>query len=241
MSAFDAARIIYRNRQAGTKFERIPARCRPRNLEEAYEIQKKLIPMLRGVSGWKVGRYPQSEIFYMAPLEAGTLLASGCHLDAGRYEKRLIEVEVGFVLNETPDASCTDINEIIQNLEFIALIEVLNSKLLCLDQVSLPELLAYSNANEAFIIGDERVSLAEVKEEILEFRIEVDNNKPFSAFANMNECIGLLKPLIKNASWHGFVLKKGQIIATGSVITPLPDARSVQVYSASLGDISVYF
>lgn len=101
-SADAAADLLVEHFRAGTRTQ--PAMPGPGTRADAYAVQDRMIAMLGGARGWKVGRAKADPEPYCAPVPAGRLLEAG-----DRYARvdgaARVEAELGFRLGRDVPAS----------------------------------------------------------------------------------------------------------------------------------------
>lgn len=242
MNAEKAAEILIKARQSGHRIENLPPDCRPKNCDQAYAVQAVIMRRLPNLGGWKMGRFAPSAPSVCAPLFREDIFESGAVLNARRYDPWLLEVEIGLRLLR--DINATDARSpqaLAQSVEFFPLIEVLTGRYIDLWKVSEPELLADSNANGAIILSEPLDDIDFSDPSPIRLEICCGDLEPRIVEQDRAETLGLFAELLQCLDARGIVMTAGQIVATGTVITPISAARQITANSAEIGRVSVTF
>ena len=242
MNADKAAEILIEARRSGRKIENLPPDCRPENYDQAYAIQAAIMRRVPNLAGWKMGRFAPGTPSVCAPLFREDIFGSGAVLDALRYEPWLLEVEIGLRLLR--DIEVTDSRSpeaLTQAVEFFPLIEVLTGRYTDLWKVSEPELLADSNANGAIILGERLDNIDISDRSRLCLEICCGDLEPQIVEQDKAETLGLLAELLQCLDARDIMMTAGQVIATGTIISPISAARHMTANSAEIGRVSVTF
>jgi 2-keto-4-pentenoate hydratase len=236
-----AARRLARFWDGWDRLEILPLSERPRDLTEAYRLQRRLVEELgEPVAGYKVGLSSVAAmkksglgapIFGFVP--KSRLHPSGATLALPLKQDIVVEVEIGFELPADPNAEPT------ARLSF----EIVRSRFLRPKDVDMPSFVGDASGFCAMIVGD-RIPVKEVAGLLRDGRAMLSHDgKQVSGPLHGDDCPNpteVLRIFRLLAAKYDMPLAPGMVIATGSVIVPY-DKPSPGVYRAQLGPYSASF
>ncbi|UWQ35452.1 hypothetical protein K3555_22600 (plasmid) [Leisingera sp. M527] len=250
LQAAAALAAAWNNRQS---LPTLPESLRPRTLDDAYAIQNALIRKIGApLSGWKLG------VTSAAAMERCGLSAPilGCLWDettqsedtAFSYSSFLtpmVEVEVGLRLaRDLPpkeDGQPWTQDEVQAAVSSAHLcIELADCRYTDPGSRSWPELIADNSMTGGLAVGTKPITLADTPPG----KVEVYHNDILIAEADHSEWpfspVGALTHLVNSADVIRDYPRKGQIVATGSLIVPaaLPSTGRLTVQCSNLGRVS---
>lgn len=241
MNVDRAADLLLSARRSGIKLHELPADCRPADDRDAYAIQMAIARRRGDLAGWKMGRFAPDEPSVCAPLFHEDIFASGWTLDAKVCTPWLLEVEVGlWVMADIDGSSRGSDADLLRKVEAFALIEVLTGRYADLRKVSRGELLADSNANGAIIWGEPAGDGTLSPDTTISLAVEHGGRRGMLQSSGA-EVAKLLHELLDCLDARGQKLTAGQIVATGTIGSPMPAVRAMNVRSNQVGAVSVAF
>jgi 2-keto-4-pentenoate hydratase len=251
-----AADLLWQARLSGHRVDGLPQDCRPHSLAEGYAIQAAMSARTgRRVVGWKLAvtsEAGQRRLGIDAPLYGrlfdGYVLAGNARLDAGRMNMRVVEAEFAFRLGRDlpPRASQYDIEDLIDAVEDLHLaIEVPDSRFQHHAGADAPGMVADDAFAGWFILGP---SLDGWRSLDLPGRtVRAICNGRIASEGRSAETLGdplqQLLWLARDQAVRGEGLKAGDIVTTGTCITPVkivPGDR-VTVEFVDLGEVAAAF
>jgi len=154
IDAARAARLLIDAQRDHRPIDRLPAEASPHSIDDSYRIQDHIIQSAGAIGGWKVGMAGPGAPPSCAPIFASDFYPSGIKLDTTRFHLRAIEIEFAFrVTKELPAAGSSNYADIVDAIEFVPLIELLDSRFTDPAALTAEERLADRNANGACIVG----------------------------------------------------------------------------------------
>lgn len=238
MNAAKAAALLLDARRSGLRIDRLPADCRPDDYEQAYAIQAEIIRTGPALAGWKMGRFAPNEGPVCAPFFRNDLFPSGARLVGSRYAPWMLEVEIGFRVVSSPGVTGNYFGR--DAIEVVPIIEVLSGRYTTFDVPSHAELLADSNANGAFIVGAPLSARLLEKLDSFEMEIACDDREPIIVECATLPIHQLLDDLVGILNRRGIELRPGDLIATGSIVAPVPAVRRLKAVSALIGSVEIH-
>ena len=244
-----AARQLVAARLARRPGARLAESCRPRDIETALAIRRRVGELLHfDVGGWKCSLPMPDKAVFMAPIYAPTITsASPCSVLAEGAKAR-VEPEIAFVLGRDlkPRAqpySDADVRSAIRETRLV--LELMGCRYVDPASASFLEMLADGLNNQGLFVGPEvsdglirpletiRVTVASGTETILTHEGRHGDGHP-------------LRPLVWLANFlasRDEGLEAGQIVTTGSYagVLELPLATPLDIRFGDLGTLSVQF
>lgn len=237
----DAAKLLKSARVEHSVLDELPPGLRPRDFDEGYQIQDKLVDLAsEPVAGWKIGCTnieAQKRIGTSEPI-AGRLLISQvfrspARISGRKFFVRIVEAEFSFKLGEDLRAtaapfSAAHVRSAVQHL--CPAIEVADSRFRDRTKVGAASLIA-DNANEGiFVLGDctkdwNDLDLATHPVVLSANGIMFDRRSGANVLGHP---INALTWLANDRAKRGGDLLAGQIITTGTI---------TKVYLAKAGDL----
>jgi 2-keto-4-pentenoate hydratase len=252
-----AARTLWRKWQESHRFHELPAECRPASRAEGYAIQAKLAELSgQDLVGWKIAatsKAGQAHIQVDGPL-AGRLLekrvlASGASLSLDGNLMRVAEGEFAFRLGadlrsrEEP-YSMAEVLEAVASMH--PAIEVPDSRYDDFTIVGAPQLIADNACACWFILGGATdVNWREV--DLAQHRVDAYRNGQLTASGCGANVLGdpriALTWIANELTQFGDGLLEGQVVTTGTCITPVPvtPGDRVRVDLGIFGGVDVRF
>ena len=220
---YQAAEILLKARRELMPVPELPAKLRPRTLDEAYSLQDIMITAMGPVGGWKVGAPAPdaTPVFSAMPLWGG-FAKSGHRISSSFKRLRGVEAEIAFCLGKDlpPRPEAYTREEIIDALDSAhPAIELLESGFYDIDSIDRLSMLGDLQVNGGFVHGPEvpdwqNHNLAEESVSVsingvLRFQGKASN-------AAGTDLLRLVVWLANEGSYRTGGLKYGQWITTGS-------------------------
>ena len=253
--ARDAADLLWRLWRDGKRVAALPAPLRPATRAEGYAIQAGLAALSgRPIVGWKIAATSaagQKHIAVDGPL-AGRLLAERVHDDGaaiplGANHMRVAEPEFAFRLGRTlpPRAAPYEVAEVLSAVAALhPAIELPDSRFEDFTAVGAAQLIAENACAHEFVLG--APSEAPWREiDLVRHRVlgTVAGQPPREGRgANvLGDPRVALAWLVNELSGLGLALETGQVVTTGTCMTPLPIAAGDAIAAdfGALGSVRV--
>lgn len=207
------ARRLAEARRAG---DRITLEDPPRDLDEGFAVQDKVVAMLgEPVIGWKVIELPSGQVVF-APLLAGGLVPAGGTWTINGGQPAGIELEIAFrMARDVPAGASTA-----QMLDCVGSAHVVFE--LCQSRNANPDTLprhvglADCILNSGIVVGQEFTGWRNRDLKGVPGRLLVDGQ--IHAEGRSNDPIRALEVLAPALQAHGKALKAGHVVITGSLI-----------------------
>jgi 2-keto-4-pentenoate hydratase len=230
-----AADVIWRNWQEGTAFAALPGDCRPVTRTDGYEIQAHLIAKSPNRPiGWKIAatsKAGQSHIGVTGPL-AGRLLAERCYpsgttLSLAGNRMRVAEPEFAFRCGKrlTPRSAGYSVDEVLAAMDaLLPAIEIPNSRFEDYATAGDAQLVADVACAHDFVMGSPTIA---------DWRaIDLASHPVKGTIAGRLARDGVgsnvlddprlaLTWIVNELSVLGLVLDAGEVITTGTCMTPM--------------------
>lgn len=236
----DAARAAACLHQAWTNhrpIDHLPEGCRPETFADGYAVQEAMHPLMGPIVGWKMAVLPGGESAF-APIYAEWLHRSGATLSAATLPGRLAEIELGFEVIADIEGEAPDAERVRRSVRFVPTIEVLSSRFVDIFKVGMPAFVADGSANGAVIVGEPRASFDMAAASAA---IAIDGAAREARPGPEHDPWPRLLWLATELAARGRPLRAGQILATGSIIVPVPATRSISADWGALGRVKVAF
>lgn len=230
-----AARSLFDARHNGYQLDSLQPDCRPRSLEEAYQIQDRLFDLLGAESvGWFLGGTngnPKIPAPYAARITKDALVESSARLSMAEFLTCFIDVEFGFTLGHdvTPGSKWTD-EEILEAVGSVhPTLDIFNSHFTDLWGVGWPSIVA-DNGTDGKIVRGPAVSewrmlnLASMKATLL---VNGRVVRTGAGHVIMDDPLKALVWAVRHVLDRGHTLRAGDFFSTGSCTEP---------YTADIGD-----
>jgi 2-keto-4-pentenoate hydratase len=249
-----AADILWRKRLAQARLSELPADCKPTNLDEGYAVQAAMVELAgQALFGWKIAATSaagQKHIGVTEPL-AGRLfkdfvLPDGASLPAAPLQMLVVEAEFAFRMrHDLPQrASLYDVDEVRAAIADLYLaIEIPDARFEPFDTIG-PAQIAADDAFAAwFVLGPKVTDWATC--DLPNQPVRVFKNGVVAAEGTGANALGdpsvALTWLANERAKRGPALKAGDVITTGTCITPLTIAAGDAIVAEfpSLGQVSV--
>jgi len=243
-----AASTLWMHWQQSSRIRELPANCRPTDRAAGYAIQSKLAELSgQQVTGWKIAatsRAGQAHINVDGPL-AGRLLSKRVVDDNAVYRRtavsltgnimRVAEAEFVFRLGRDLEKREAEyrLNEVMDAVESLLLgIEVPDSRYEDFTVVGAPQLIADDACASWFILGGEAAgSWRSI--DLARHKVDGYRNGELTSHGTGANVLGdprlALTWIANELSRFGDGMKAGQIVTTGTCITPIPIAPGDQV------------
>lgn len=254
ISSNKAAEILWRKRLAQGRLSALPADCKPATLDEGYAVQDAMATLAgQPIFGWKIATTStagQKHIGVTEPL-AGRLFADfvlrdGASLPAAPLQMRVIEAEFAFRMGRDLDtrAAVYEMDEVCAAIADLHLaIEIPDARFEPFDNIG-PAQIAADDAFAAwFVLGSKVEGWADL--DLPTQPVRVWKNGKVAAEGTGANALGdprlALTWLANERSKRGGGLKAGEIITTGTCITPLEIAPGDAIVAefTGLGRVSV--
>jgi 2-keto-4-pentenoate hydratase len=251
-----AADFLWRTRIEQRRIEALPDHLRPRSLSEGYAIQDAMVDSAaQPVAGWKIAatsKAGQAHIGVTEPL-AGRLfknfiLADGARLPAAPLHMKVMEAEFAFrMARDLPPRSAAyeqaDVCDAVTALHLA--IEVPDARFERFAEIGPAQIVADDAFASWFLFGQQVHDWRRL--DLPTQRVRAVNNGTVAAEGAGANALGdprvALTWLANHLSKRGIGLKAGDIVTTGTCITPLPIASGDRVIAAfdGLGQVTVAF
>lgn len=255
-AASEAAEILWRARLEGHRLPELPVSCRPRSLAEGYAVQDAMTVLARRrVFGWKIAATSaagQRHIGVSEPLAGrlfgGFVLGDGARLDAGPMLMRVAEAEFAFRLGQDlpsrPEAyRVEDVMKAVAGLHLA--IEVPDARFERFAEVGAAQIAADDAFAAWFILGPEVARWRRI--DLPSRPVRMMRNGSVAGEGRGADALGdpriALTWLANERSKRGGGLKAGEIVTTGTCLTPVavaPGDRLVAEFPG-LGHLGVGF
>ncbi len=245
-----AARAILAAWEGHALIEALPAACRPVSIEDGYAVQDALAEAAgAAVVGWKIAATSaagQAHIGVDGPL-AGRILASKLHesgaaLPAAHLHMRVAEVEFAFRLARDLPARDADyaVDEVLAAVESLhPAIEIPDSRYHDFAVVGAAQLIADNACTEYLVIGPAAPE-AWREMDLVSHEAALTINDGHAADGTGANVLGdprvALTWLANDRARRGPPLRAGDIVTTGTCITPAPVQPGDRL-TASLGPL----
>ena len=251
-----AAKILWQARLNQGRVAALPADCRPGLLSEGYAIQDAMIANAgQSVFGWKIAATSaagQKHIGVTEPLAGrlfgGFILPDGANLPAARLQMRVVEAEFAFRLGRDLPARANPygIAEVYAAIADLHLaLEVPDARFEPFDGIG-PAQIAADDAFAAwFILGPVVKNWAGLN--LPDQPVRVFKNGKVAAEGKGSNALGdpqlALTWLANERAKRGSGLKAGDVITTGTCITPLAIAPGDAIIAefTELGRVAITF
>jgi 2-keto-4-pentenoate hydratase len=259
-AAADAAELLAQARRSGQNIEGLPSHLQPRSLDDAYQIQAALIPLIEELSngrrvGYKGGataEAPQKLLGldhpFLGVLVSSYMLKSGDTIPADACKAKLLEVEFAFRMAEDlpPAAAPYDMGGTLAAVgAFITSIEVVDTRYTGGLAAGGLQVIADNSAACFWLAGTEFEDLDAV--DFDDFPVTLHINGELAAEGNSSNVLGnplnSLTWLANTLCLRGDGLKAGEIVTAGSCIAPTPGQAGDEAVAdfGSLGQVTVRF
>jgi 2-keto-4-pentenoate hydratase len=251
-----AAALLWQSRIEQQRLDALPDHLRPQSLAEGYAIQEAMVTMAaQPVLGWKIAatsKAGQAHIGVTEPL-AGRLfknfvVADGAHLPAAPLHMKVMEAEFAFRMGRglPPRATAYAQQEVCDAVAALHLaIEVPDARFERFAEIGPAQIVADDAFAAWFVPGPEvrdwrRLDLSAQK-------VRVHKNGTLAVEGSGAEALGdpriALTWLANHLAQRGIGLKPGEIVTTGTCITPAAVAPGDQVVAEfiGLGRVTVAF
>ncbi|MDY0870857.1 2-keto-4-pentenoate hydratase [Dongia rigui] len=249
-----AADILWRKRLAQARLSALPAECKPATLDEGYAVQAAMVGLAgQAMFGWKIAATSaagQKHIGVTEPL-AGRLfkdfvLPDGASLPAAPLQMLVVEAEFAFRMrDDLPQRAATyDVDEVRAAVADLYLaIEIPDARFEPFDTIG-PAQIAADDAFAAwFVLGPKVTDWA--TRDLPSQPVRVFKNGVVAAEGTGANALGdpsvALTWLANERAKRGPALKAGDVITTGTCITPLTIAAGDAIVAEfpGLGRVSV--
>jgi 2-keto-4-pentenoate hydratase len=251
-----AADILWSAWREGRLLDELPAACRPRDLDEGYAIQAAMGRHHGGdLIGWKIAATStagQRHIGVEAPL-GGQLFAAfrygdGVRLPAGGLHMRVAEAEFAFRMARDlpPRVGAYATEEVMAAVADLHLaIEVPDSRYRDFARVGAPQLVADDSCAGFFVLGREAADWRGL--DLAAHVVVAHKNGAVAERGSGANVLGdprlALTWLANDRSRRGDSLRAGEIVTTGTCVTPVTIAPGDEVVAdfGVLGTVGVAF
>jgi 2-keto-4-pentenoate hydratase len=245
-----ASDLLWRCWQDGETIAALPGALRPATRAEGYAIQARLeARSRRALFGWKIAatsRAGQAHINVSDPL-AGRLLgehvsASGADLPFGTNHMKVAELEFAFRLGRAlpPRGTPYHITEVMGAVEALhPAIEIPDSRFADFTVAGAPQLIADNACAHRFVLGDAATAPWR-NVDLRQHRVVCRIGRTLEREGKGENVLGdprlALTWLANELSHLGLPLAAGQVVSTGTCLTPVPIAPGDEVF----GDFGIF-
>jgi 2-keto-4-pentenoate hydratase len=259
-AAAEAAEILAQARRSGINIDALPEHLQPQSIDEAYQIQGLLIPLIEELSngkrfGYKGGATaegPQKLLGidhpFMGVLISSYCLNSGDTVPADACKAKLLEMEFAFRMSEDlpPAAAPYDVGGVLAAVgSFLTSIEVVDLRYTVGMGAGGLQVIADNSAAGFWVQGEEFTDLNMV--DFDDHAASLSINGEFVVDGNCSNVLGnplnSLTWLANTLCMRGEYLKAGEIITAGSFMSPTPAQAGDEAVAdfGALGKVSVRF
>ncbi len=256
-NAQEAAAILLDRWQTQTTVDALPPSCRPVSRTQGYRIQQAMLSLSgRGAYGWKIAATSaagQSHIGVDGPL-AGRLHDSQVHADGstvalGNNLMRVGELEFAFVMARSlaPRDFGYGLDEVMAAVGTLhPAIEIPDSRFRQFVSAGAAQLIADNACADRFVLGP--AAPADWR------KIDLSAHRVAGEVSGLGRIDGIgrnvlgdprlaLCWLVNELSSQGMTLTAGEVVTTGTCVTPIPIAPTTHVTGdfGVLGQVSVSF
>jgi len=220
IDAARAATLLIEAQRDHRLIDRLPDEARPRSIDDAYLIQDHIIQSAGRVGGWKVGMAGPGTPPSCAPIFACDIYSSGIKLDTARFHQRAIEIEFAFrVTKPLPVEGSFAYADIADAIEFVPLIELLDSRFTDPAALTPEERLADRNSNGACVVGQAVPNWRTLDFRKLRVTLAVDGTIIQEACGThpAGDPVLLVVWQAEHCRQRGLPLSVGDIVTTGSL------------------------
>lgn len=251
-----AAQILFAARRHGRQIDALPDDCRPRDRDEAYAIQDRLLGLLGAeTAGWFLGgtsaesrRMLQMPEPYAARLISSTVCRSPAVLNGDSFFSRGIDVEFAFLLGadlvpgEQPFTSA-EVADAVDTL--VPAIDMVNSHYRDWSNLDWPSVVADNGTDGVIILGTPIKDWRGLDLPAMQTGLTVDGLHVASGSGAevLGDPLAALTWLANHVVARGDWLRAGQLVVTGSstkIYFALARAGVVATF-AGLGDVALRF
>ena len=250
-----AADMLWTHSRQGTRIAALPEDIRPQTREDGYAIQARL-EALSGLDlfGWKIAatsKAGQEHIAVDGPLAGRLLIAFGSDSRLGflNNHMRVAEAEFAFRMGADmpPRAADYSVDEVLANVSTLhPAIEIPDSRYEDFTIVGAPQLIADNACAHQFILGKAAPDLWR-SIDLAAHTVRGSLNRRLEGEGIGANVLGdprvALAWLVNELSRLGITLRAGQVVTTGTCLTPLPIAPFDRVTCdfGVLGTVQVSF
>jgi len=231
-----ASDLLWRYWHEGRRLAQLPEEIRPRTRADGYAIQAQLEPRSRSpLFGWKIAATSvagQRHINVDGPL-AGRLLRekvieSGAELPFGANHMRVAEAEFAFRMGRdlAPRADLYTVRDVLEAVDALhPAIEIPDSRYDDFTIVGAPQLIADNACAHQFVLGPAAPPHwrdADLVDHLVTGTIERRLTREGRGANVLGDPLVALTWLVNELSGLGIVLREGQVVTTGTCLTPLP-------------------
>jgi 2-keto-4-pentenoate hydratase len=255
--ARDAAALLFRHWEMGTRLDALPEQLRPRTRADGYAIQSHLMEHTRApLFGWKIAATSvagQRHVKVDGPL-AGRLLSEkvrddGATISLATSNMRVAEIEFAFrfARDVAPRPSAYEVDEVMASVATLhPAIEIPDSRFNDFTVVGAPQLIADNACANLFILGP-AVQVGWHDLDLAAFPVSgalVGKREHQGKGANvLGDPRIALTWIVNELSGLGIPLVAGQVVTTGTCVTPIAVVPGDEVKASfgRLGALSVRF
>jgi 2-keto-4-pentenoate hydratase len=154
-AAVEAAGLLTQARRTGLLLDRLPASCRPANVDDAHAIQDATVAELRDtVAGWKVGA-PIGDQIVRGVILGSRIFPDAAEISAARVPMLGVEAEIAFRFDRDlrPRERDYTYADVAQAVTAMAAIEIVDSRFRSYRDAPLLDRIADCASNGAFVEG----------------------------------------------------------------------------------------
>ena len=251
-----AGDILWQARLAGQRLESLPSDCKPRTVDEGYEIQDRIAAQSgRSVLGWKIALTTEAgrrRLGVTEPLGGrlleGFVVSEGERLNAGQMNMRAVEAEFAFLLGQDlrPRARPYDGQEILAAVADLHLaIEVPDSRFEHHATMDAADMTADDGFAGWFVLGPKLAAWRKL--DLPNQKVRVSKNGRVAGESSSTTAMGnpfeALSWLVNDRAKRGEALSAGNIITTGTRLPPVAihGGDEVTVEFDGLGKVNTAF
>lgn len=251
-----AAALLIEARQSGFKIDALPPDARPRNLAEAYAVQREIIAASpHALAGWKVGAtsseiqtlFGVTEPLY-GPVFADAVYQSPCVVSVARSAHRFIECEFTFRFGRALPARAAAYarTEVLSAVEAVMpSFEIIDPRFAKLMVTDMPLLVADCTANGGAVLGAPVRNWQTLDFEAMAVALRMNGieRQRGTGRVVLGNPLNVLVWLANALSAAGHAIEAGHIVMTGTA-TGLHVAALGETVSAhfdGLGEVSLKF
>jgi 2-keto-4-pentenoate hydratase len=224
-----AASMLAETWKSGTLLTELPSAIRPQTLDQAYDVQDKLMAVLgEKPLGWKIAMGSANVMRKMGIKRPvmGRVLASRCYRSGDivplpRSSAAVLEFEAAFIFARDVDPAAAPVSPLEVVSATCVTYELVGSRFVDRRACGIPSFVADNSAFHALVVGG-NFNLAQLKALLESVSVSVDGKERARAVSgdDLIDPVQSLGHLLAHARDRKITLKKGDIVSAGTLTQP---------------------
>jgi 2-keto-4-pentenoate hydratase len=230
-----AARLLTDATNSRTQFKELPEANRPGSLDQGYDIQDRMARdagtpggLMDTVAGWKLGLGSANAMKganltrpVIGRVLKGRLYKDGDTIRVPAHLKALVEIEIAFTLGRDVTPADTFSNPLDAVADTHIACELVLSRYIDRTKVGLPSFVADSVGFHALVVG-QKLDVKTIETVARTAVVHVDGKETAGCQTGGDtiDAIWSLGQLMAHARERGLILRKGEIVTTGTITKP---------------------